>query len=294
MTVCIAAICQQQNKSRIVTCTDWKQESSIAQPETADKMRLLPKDWVALMAHTLCRAEDLITHYARKLRTTEAFEDDKALFEAMKEPAFEHKRALTDEYIKQTLGISYQEFLDRASTLPQEVVAQKLKEISGIRLGAALILAGFIEVTRQERKTNENLPYLFVVDDQDNHQDVVRVEDGFAVIGSGSYMAIPALHQREQDDEKGLMETIYNVYEAKRLAEVVPGVGETTSIDIIQPGGMWTLSDAGYDRCKEIFDQIGPKLQLTEKRSSKLFELKTEYLSPFDDEESASGKAVGK
>jgi ATP-dependent protease HslVU (ClpYQ) peptidase subunit len=286
VTVCIAAVCQQDDKPRIVTCIDWNQETLIAQSETADKFRVLPKGWIALMAGTLSRAEDLVAHYETKLRVTGTFEDDRDLFAAMKEPAFQHKHALADEYIKQLLGISYQEFLNNANTLPQEFVAEKLKDVSAIKLGAAVILAGFVKVANQgtEKEPTERLPYLFVVDDQDGHQDVVRVENEFAVIGSGSYVAIPALNQREQDSEKTLMETIYAVFEAKRLAEVVPGVGKMTSLEVIEPDRKWTLSQAGYDRCDEVFRQIGPKVNLTKKTANKLFEMQTEYLEPFDDE----------
>jgi len=292
VTVCIAAICQHEGQFRIVTCADWKQETDLAGSETADKIRLLPKEWVALMAGALNRAEELVGRYERKLRNIEQVEDDEDLYAVMKEPASQHKEALADDYIRHMLGISYKEFLERANTLPQEFVADKLKEISSINLGAALILAGFMEVKKQVFK-NESLPYLFVVDDSGTHQDVVRAEDNFAVIGTGAYVAIPALNQREQDDNKNLMETIYNVYEAKRLAEVVLGVGQATSIDVIGPNGVSTLSEAGAERCKRIFAGIGPKLHLSEERSRQLFEFKPEYLGAFEVGESATSASAG-
>ncbi|MGB0014158.1 MAG: hypothetical protein WBQ03_21345 [Candidatus Sulfotelmatobacter sp.] len=61
----------------------------------------------------------------------------------------------------------------------------------------------------------------------------MSIVENFAAIGTGSYVAIPAMHQREHDENKSLMETIYTVDEAKRLAQVVPGVGGTTSISVI-------------------------------------------------------------
>lgn len=63
------------------------------------------------------------------------------------------------------------------------------------------------------------------------------------------------------------METIYSLYEAKRLAQVVPGVGEATSIDVMYPDGkLMSWTEALDDRCRWLFDRIGPKLEINEKK----------------------------
>jgi hypothetical protein len=94
------------------------------------------------------------------------------------------------------------------------------------------------------------------------------------------------MHQRDHDSEKPLLETIYTVYEAKRLSEIVPGVGEATSIEVMEPSGkIWTWTDALEEQCGDLFQKIGPKLKLTMKKSSELFEFRDEFLEPFDDDE---------
>jgi len=40
-----------------------------------------------------------------------------------------------------------------------------------------------------------------VVNGQSDHEDVVRTEENVAAKGTGSYVAIPALHQREYDED---------------------------------------------------------------------------------------------
>jgi ATP-dependent protease HslVU (ClpYQ) peptidase subunit len=284
VTICIAAVCQHNNKPRIVLCTDWRGETYLGASETSDKRRLLPNGWVALLAGDLNRAEELVALYESHLATKDSFADDNELFSFMKRPTETYKESLADSYIRQSLGISYREFLDRADKLPAEIVSAKLNEIDRIKLNAALILCGFIR-TSSEGSAN---PYLFVVEDEDNHSNVVRVEDNFAAIGSGAYVAIPSLHQREHDSEKSLMETLYAVFEAKELSRVVPGIGAATSIDVMDADAakpmLWSITEAGYEHCSALFRKLGPKLDLSERMSERLFAFDAAYLEPFDDE----------
>ena len=284
MTVCIAALCQHKGKPRIVLCTDWRGETYLGASETSDKLRLLPNGWVALLAGDLNRAEELVALYESHLAKKDRFADDNELFTFMKRPAEIFKESLADSYIRQSLGISYREFLDRSDKIPPEIVNAKLNEIDRIKLSTSLILCGFIRIAQDDRID----PYLFVVEDEDSHSNVVRVEDNFAAIGSGAYVAIPALHQREHDSEKTLMETIYAVMEAKELSRVVPGIGAATSISVMDADAdkpmLWSITEAGYKRCTALFGRLGPKLNISEKTSEKLFAFNEAYLEPFDDE----------
>jgi hypothetical protein len=295
MTVCIAAICQQDkaNKdSRIVLCLDWRSETEFGGSETSDKLRTLPKGWVALMSDSMSRCEELIAQYETHFRELKEVADDKALFEEMKKPAHKQKETLANDYLRQVLGISYADLVSPTKKIPDDIVTHRLEEVAKIRLRATLILAGFVSTQQGESgDAKENHPYLFVVDDQPDHEDVVRVEENFAAIGSGAYAVIPALHQREHDEDKSLMETIYSVYEAKRLAEVVPGVGEDTSLHVMYPDGrMMTWSDSLWERCDWLFERLGPKLRIGEKKASQYFEFKDDFLEPFDDSGQASGE----
>lgn len=280
VTVCIGAICRasdEDKSGRIVVCHDWQQETYLSHSDTADKFRTLPRGWVALMCGTLSRAEELVAQYETKLQGLQKVDDDLRLFEAMKEPAFLHKRSLADEYTKQSLGMPYAKFLELADKLPDDFVTGVLETIGKIKLGAEIIIAGFISTGMEEGGDNEPLPYIFTV--SDDIDLTVRVDDSFSVVGSGSYVAIPALSQREQSRDKSLMETIYAVYEAKRLSEIVPGVGPTQSISVVGPKGkFWEISDAGFERCREIFRKIGPKLGLSDAKKKGLFAMEPSFL----------------
>lgn len=295
MTVCIAALCEQSQdnrEQRIVVCYDWNSEHEMAGSETADKLRVLPRGWIALMADTLSRCEELVARYETHLREMKGLVDDNHLFEEMKKPAHAQKAALANDYMMQTLGVSYADLVSPDKNFPEEIVSKRLEEVAQIKLRAALIVAGFVATQQADIPQRETNPYVFVVDDQ-NHEDVVRVEENWGVVGTGSYVAIPALHQREQDNDTDLMETIYNLYEAKRLAEVVPGVGESTSIAVMYPDGTlksWT--EPLLNRCKWIFDRIGPKFDIPEKKAKEYFAFKDEFLEPYDIEEKPEGNVL--
>jgi hypothetical protein len=57
------------------------------------------------------------------------------------------------------------------------------------------------------------------------------------------------------------MKTIYNVYEANRLSETVPGVGKNVvSIDIPHADGkMQSLSQSGYKELNRLYGKFGPR-----------------------------------
>lgn len=77
------------------------------------------------------------------------------------------------------------------------------------------------------------------------------------------------------------MGAIYSVFEAHRLSEKVPGVGESLSIDVLEPGGILRgLSDEGYDYCEFLWKKFGPKE--VRERHKDIFEMKEDYLEPLD------------
>jgi len=59
---------------------------------------------------------------------------------------------------------------------------------------------------------------------------------GFGAIGSGGIHAAVRMSLAQHTKSASLVETMYNVYEAKRASEVAPGVGKLTDIAIIRNG----------------------------------------------------------
>jgi hypothetical protein len=59
---------------------------------------------------------------------------------------------------------------------------------------------------------------------------------GYGAIGSGGVHAAVRLSLGQQNKQASLVDTVYNVYEAKKAAEVAPGVGTLTDMAIIKDG----------------------------------------------------------
>ena len=59
---------------------------------------------------------------------------------------------------------------------------------------------------------------------------------GYAAVGSGGIHAAVRLSLGQHNKIAALVDTVYNVYEAKKAAEVAPGVGKLTDLAIIKNG----------------------------------------------------------
>lgn len=289
MTLCIAAACEHGLEPRIVLCSDWQQQvEGVGGSETRNKQDWVKDGWPVLEADTLCHAEELIGLYVSHLKDVDLTEQN--VLDEMKFPAQHYKATLANDYIQQTLGISYDYFLQYGKErLPKKLFEEKADEISRIKLGVSLIICGFAKCQKIGPYSEGLQPFLIVVDDTESHQDVVRLETDFATIGSGGPNASASLFFRNQHWERPLLYTIYSVFEAHRFASrsKVPGVGEAMTIDVLEPGGtkpakIRSLSEAGYDYCERLYGRFGPRLIYKQHKDK--FEMKDEFLEPFNPE----------
>ena len=281
MTLCIAAACLDGDDKKIVLCTDWKEEAEgIGSSETADKLKFVKAGWVALVSGEASPTEALIFLYRNRLKDADLTEGN--VYDSLKNPIHERKALLADDYTRQVLGITYGDFINNGKgTFPEDFFRQHLYEIERIRLGTSLIICGFIEKYDYVNEIAEKHPLLITIDDDTSQrQDIFSLELDFAAIGSGASSALAALFNREQSSDTSLLHTIYFLYEANRLSEKVPGVGEQVSIEVLDAdGNIQSLSEEGYDKCDELFRRFGPRL-ITDKHSAK-FKMEQEYLESF-------------
>ena len=165
--------------------------------------------------------------------------------------------------------------------LPATFIAEQQAAIGRISLEASLIIAFFIPESEFGVGRKSNRACLCVVDDQQSSTgtDEVRIEYDYDAIGTGSIPALSHLYRRRQDSTASLATTIYNLWEANRLSESVPGVGkEYINIDILHADGtMQSLSPAGYKYLRTRFAKYGPK-----EINPEHLEMKDEFLEPYD------------
>ncbi len=257
VTLCIAAACQDRDKARIILCSDTKVEAGVAGAEIEDKLRCLVPGWPALLAGNLAKAEELVDFYTNYLNPRRLTE--KNIIMEFKKPAYLFKRHLANEYTQKTLGLSYDQFLRIGKrVLPERQFERILEEIEYQTYGrlepesCSLLFCGFLKGDS----------YIFKVASDGTS---VYVEH-FEVIGVGAYVALPALYQRKHYYDVPLEQAIYHVYEAKKLGEIVPGVGKDTRIDIIGPNRqgrtkeqLKSVNADGMALLKERYKRLGLK-----------------------------------
>jgi hypothetical protein len=252
MTLCIAATCRRSSGNRMVICADKRTEVEWAGGDVGNKVDFMSVNWAVLFAGDESKALDLI-NTGREIFMDEGGITLDNVFEKLNEVSSTHKRKLCDRYVRQTWGISFEQFLTKGEAeLTPEVRSRVFHDISELKFDCDVTVVGFLLET----------PFIFTI-----HSDgeVVRYEN-FAAIGTGSLIAESVLFQREQQSTDTLDRTLYNVYEAARLGRIAPGVSETHDFIVLAPPteddsnvGWSYVSKPGLKMLDETFKIVGPK-----------------------------------
>lgn len=256
MTLCLAAVCYENNKPRIVALSDWKSESASSSVENQDKLCWIREDWPAFIAGTTTRAIHLKDTYRTYLDVNkEALKTiyRSQVMDLLNIPLLQFKHKLADQFIGSRLGISYDAFLANGKTWFHESVFNDF--ITGARrvtLDCQLLLPIFVNGD----------PFIYRISDEQ-----LEHCDHFAAIGSGMDIAEAALCQRKHDESTSLAKTLYHVFEAGKLVTLsgTPGVGKDHTIVIFYPpteGKGVTVKEIkakGYKFLEEQFKIYGPK-----------------------------------
>ncbi len=262
VTLCIAAICHEDGKDRIVLCSDWKSSSSLGSSQTADKLRWIKKpDWLVLTAGKIHEIELLVRAYRKKFKTVEITEDNAT--EEIESVAKEQLIKRKADYVERQLGVTYEYFRTHGQEFPVDLRAGIFAAIRQIDLGASLLFAGYVKPERGKPR-----PLLCTV----KQDSSVSIETDFGMVGEGLMVAIPPLRRREFDSGISMMKAIYQVYEAKTLAEIVPSVGEDTSLDVFFPDGtLQSLTKSGYQYLDNRLREYGPRPRVRSVRHKQSF-----------------------
>lgn len=259
MTLCIAAICQDHGKPRIVVGTDWKATTGEASAENQDKLRWVTDNMPMLLAGTVSRAIELRAVYRQffnsiSKRTPPIVPDEKNIGDLVRKPAAIFKAKLSNEYVSLRFGLSYKDFREAVGKgqVPRSVATETYADIKNIDLGCSIILPFFVGKDA----------YIFRVGSDGSVEEC----DNFAAIGSGTPIAEGVLFQREQEDDMTLGRTVYHVYEAMKLGSIASDVGEEHTIDVLYPPGEKgkeltgeRLTEKAERFLQRKFSKLGPK-----------------------------------
>jgi hypothetical protein len=284
MTLCIAAVCDDRFNTdpKIVLCTDLERGvEGIGASETEDKLGFVRQGWPTLIAGGISRAKELINVYAAHLEKYFAEINEFTLMDHLRIPAHTQKEKIIDEYLKQTYAFDRHYFYGQGmSSLPQTFISSVVDNIARIRLDGSLIIAGFIDETNFNTGEKSKRPFLGVVDvanDITGSQEYVRLEYEFAAIGTGAGTALSSLYRRKQGSKNSLKRTLYDVYEANRLSENVPGVGkEYIAMYVLNSDGtVKELTEDAFSYLNELYSKFGPQ-----KIEGKKLNSKPEFFQP--------------
>jgi hypothetical protein len=291
MTLCIAAICEDtaSTQPKIVLCTDMeRQTEGVGSSETEDKLGFVRHGWPVMMAGIIPKANELVNIYAEYLNEHYKEINEFNLIKHLREPVHIQKLRLIDHYFQQTFAFTREYFYGKGkSRLPESFILDQETAISRIKLGASLLIAGFVPESDFIDGTKPIRPFLCVVDEDriTEGTEGVALEAEYDAIGSGYHPAISNLYRREQDSTNSLIQTLYNVYEANSLSDKVPGVGrEFLNMDVLYSDGtIKSVSKKGYKYLKGLFKKFGPK-----EVNAKKLEFQEEFIEPYDAEDEES------
>ena len=158
----------------------------------------------------------------------------------------EMRRSELEHQILNPRGLDLPSFYGAHQGLNPQVTMMLDQQMANFNLGIELLVAG----------VDGEGAHIFSVDNpgQPEHQhDVI----GYGAIGSGGIHALQAMIAFRHSPATQLRETIFQVYAAKRRAEVAPGVGLDTDMAIIVEGGIRFLDDDTLAKLKELYDNHG-------------------------------------
>lgn len=260
MTVCIGAICQNQDV--VVVASDRMVTTNMPPIEfehTKQKIFEVSPNCVLLTAGNALKPVELIPKLkivlSKKPSLSEISEQTKNLYQAL-------RAAQAEDIFLRPRTISKEIFYSRgASFIPPDLFRAIDRDFTMFNYGLDILVAGV-----------DNEAHLYGVSNPGiaNCYDTI----GFHAIGIGSLHAIQTFIANGFKTSYNVDEAISIVYEAKRAAEAAPGVGQKTDICLITRDQILQLPGEIIKELAKIYDEVkkSPAEAIKEK-SQKLHDL---------------------
>ncbi len=237
MTICLAAIGKEGSDEFIVFATDHMVSTALGQFEhSIVKYQRLNKNTVAMLAGNPLIFNDLIKLSKQKLP-----------YDKIKKEVFDNFKKKREEQIKNVVfdifGIDKEYFLDILRMPQLNPALQKIiKDTAETSLETGILLIGF-----------QNGDAQITAIDQAEIYDLRSIN--FHAIGSGNVQAMNSLLFQRQSKKDGTKKTLYNVYKAKRNAEVLVGVGKETDLLILKKDSCAKINDVTMNTLNEVYEE---------------------------------------
>jgi len=231
MTVCIAAIAEANTKyPKIVLTADRLVSTWVNYTSGTGKIRPLTNYcWVLIATNNALVSEDIITKSIEKLAETSKETNEKLSVEQIVEIiSVECKRRLDAErerFVLSPHGLTYDSYITRSKELSREhidIITNNLKdfETRDYDFEVELLVVGI-----------DAKPHIFTI--FQNGQFVSYDVEGFAMVGSGKATAFPEITKYLYHPNVNWLYALHRVYNSKRVAERVGGVGPETDLIVL-------------------------------------------------------------
>lgn len=238
MTICIAAICQDENnKEVIVFATDHMISHPLGQFDMAvDKYKEINRNTVAMLSGNPLFFDGII-------KNCEECNNFNAIAEKVQQNMIDMKTGMIQKQILDIYHIDFTYISENLNTQHQnQFIHTVFDTISKFNLETSILLAGFKEDSAQIIEINET--------SMDNTKDI-----SFDAIGSGAVQAWNTMLFQGHSKTESLPTAIYNVYKAKRNAEVARGVGKETDIAVLSQSGVTEIDEDKIKVLSKIYDE---------------------------------------
>lgn len=244
MTICIAAICN--NLQNVVMASDRMVTASYPPIEfehRMPKLEELSKTCLALTAGDALAHVDLCRRVAVRISRLVG-PSIAEITDVVKESYVYQRSNRIEELFLKPRGFDIETFYKQAIRgLPEPIAITLDRQIQTFDYGLEMIIAG----------VDDGKGHIYGV----RNPGVVDCYDalGYNAIGSGELHALSTLILNDYVPTSDVKHAVYLVYEAKRHAEVAPGVGKLIDVAIITDNGCQKLSPQVIENLAEIYEK---------------------------------------
>lgn len=169
----------------------------------------------------------------------------KTLADQVKHQFCDIRKQRINDFVFGPRGIDFDGFYQGGmiSRFPQDLSMLIDSQVQRYELGTTILIAG----------VDDAGGHIYSIGDPGSMACFDRV--GYHAIGVGHLHALLKLVALGQHQSKSVNETIFNVFCAKRVAELAPGVGQATSMKIVSREGTHAVPQDVLDALTPAYDQ---------------------------------------
>lgn len=237
MTICIAAMCED-GKSLVVGADKEITAAGLSLKFSHDEKKIdtLTDKCVVLSAGDALVASDIIQKTKEKIKTEMSVQK---ISETLKENFIAIHLDRVEKVILNPLGYNWQEFKDKAGVqLPGKIYENVNQAIFNFGLNLCEFLIAGLD------KNGAHIFRVFYAGMAGGNWIEVCDKLGYRAIGSGCPHSYAILAMSHQYKGLKLEDTLFNIYCAKKSAEMAPGVGSEEDFGLINQSGI-TFIDSG-------------------------------------------------